>query len=284
MNSFDFNDINENIDSKILDIDVDQEWNKLSSELGFSKKGKILRFDLFIKIAATVVLLLGIGYFINYANFNNNVVVFESQNIPLETIVENSTQISLNRNSKIECSKSDNNTFSVNLKGEAYFDVEKNPSRSFQINTKDIQVIVHGTSFDICENKSNTIVTVTSGIVEVLSNKIKNSSVKLTKGQQLICDKDGNFKTLNAENFNNIAWKLKQFEFNNASLSEIMYQLGYAYNFGYKFENTDLKSIKISGSFSNQEISSILNIIQQSLDNVEIVFQNNFCIIKNRCF
>ena len=257
MNNEQIYEIPEISDIRLLDIDTDAEWDKLSSQLGFKRKTKILRIDMLIKIAAAVLIVVGLGTLINSSINNSGISTFSAQNAPVETVVEHSTQISLNCNSSITCNSKQKGVFSVDLKGEAYFDVEKNPERTFEINTQDLTVVVHGTSFNICEDNDATIVTVTSGVVEVIS-KTDGKSVTITKDKQLTYNHNG-FDVKTVDNFN------------NTPLAEIMEQLSKAYGFTYNFENPESKDLRISGSFSNQELESIINILNQTLDETDIV-------------
>lgn len=269
MNNEELYQIPEISDPALLDIDTDAEWERLSAQLGFKKKGRILKFDLLIKIAAAILIVAATSVFVYNNTGKNNTQTFAAINAPVETTVETSTHISINRNSSVVCSNADKDKFSVELKGEAYFDVEKNPERTFEINTHDIKVIVHGTSFNICEQEGTTTVTVTSGVVEVISNK-DGKSVTITKDEQLTCDNQGQFQVENVDNYNNIAWKLKDFKFNDVELGEIMQQLARAYGFSYTFENPEAAQNRISGSFSNQEAESVITILSQALDNIAI--------------
>ncbi len=255
-------------DLKLLDIDTDAEWNKLAGELGFHRKAKILRFDVMLKIAAAVLIILATTVFIMHNN-ESETQTFAAIDTPIETIVEHSTAISVNRNSSVTCRNS-KDKFCVNLKGEAYFDVEKNPERTFEICTQDVKVIVHGTSFNVCQKANATTVTVTSGIVEVVSPK-DGKSVKITKDEELTYTAKEGFVVKKINNYNTIAWKLKEFKFNNTELGDIMQQLSQAYGFEYKFEDIESANHRISGTFSNQSLTSIINIINQTLDETNII-------------
>ena len=96
------NDIPRISDLRLLDIDVDKEWAKFSANAGI-KQGKAFRLSTFWKAAASIVLIIGAGL-IAYSQFNapkteTHVACQEA----IEATVEKSTQISLNRNSRITC-------------------------------------------------------------------------------------------------------------------------------------------------------------------------------------
>jgi ferric-dicitrate binding protein FerR (iron transport regulator) len=267
----DSNDIPKLPELGLVNIDTDKEWERFCANVGIKpREPKVFSLKSTLKIAASVALVLGLSFFAYRMTDRTQQNIFTAQNSAVEAVVENSTQISLNKNSSVVCTKENDGLFSVELKGEAYFDVEKNPNRVFQILTGDITVTVKGTSFDICEENSKTVVTVTSGNVEVKSNLTGKIVCNLTKGKQLVCSKDGLMQVSEAENFNSIAWKLKKFDFREAKLSDIMFQLSRAYGFDYRFEDAELQNEVMTGSFDNQSLDAVLNVIGQALD-VKIV-------------
>ena len=264
MNTNECNDIPRITDLSLLDIDVNKEWARFAANAGIKKEPKIFSLIGLMKIAAAIVIVLGVSFTIYKFNSKAYNETFASAGTTVEAVVENSTQISLNKNSEAVCTKEDG-VFSVALKGQAYFDVEKNPQREFRVKTSDVTVIVHGTSFDVCERENMTIVTVTSGNVEVRNNQgeVKDN---LTKGKQLVCLKNGEMKVSEVENFNSIAWKLKKFEFENTPMKQVVSQLSKAYDFKYCFEDCELEEIPLTGEFDNQSLETVLTVLEQTLD------------------
>jgi ferric-dicitrate binding protein FerR (iron transport regulator) len=260
------NDIPRISDLRLLDIDVDKEWAKFSANAGI-KQGKAFRLSTFWKAAASIVLIIGAGL-IAYSQFNapkteTHVACQEA----IEATVETSTQISLNRNSRITCTdnRSRCGSYNVHLEGEAYFDVEKNPERTFLIDTKDVTVTVRGTSFDVCEADGTTTVTVTSGNVEVTNHTNNQTISNLTRGKQLTCHSDGKMEVKDVDNFNCIAWKLRKLEFNDQTVEVIMQQLQKAYNIRYHIAD-DVRGAKLTGTFDQQDIKAVFSVIAQALD------------------
>lgn len=260
------NEIPDISDIRLLDIDTDAEWARFSRGAGISKP-RIISLKNLWKVAASIIILAGASILAYTGMQAPKAENYASTDKAIEATVETSTRISLNKNSQIACTDNrGNGEYLVELKGEAYFDVEKNPERTFLINTQDITVTVHGTSFDVCESADATTVTVTSGNVEVKSN-ISSQSVKdLTKGKQLICRKNGQMEVREVANFNNIAWKLRKLEFCNTSISEIMKQLSQTYDFKYQFADPSTANTTITGVFDNQELQSVFAILEQALD------------------
>lgn len=260
------NDIPSISDLRLLDIDVNKEWTKFSADAGI-KQVKTFKLSTFWKAAASIVLIIGTGI-ITYSHLNapdteTHVACAEA----IEATVETSTQISLNRNSRITCTDNrKKGSYNVQLEGEAYFDVEKNPERTFLIDTKDVTVTVRGTSFDVCEANGETTVTVTSGNVEVTNHANNQTIGNLTRGKQLVRHADGNMEVKDVDNFNCIAWKLRKLEFNDQTLEEIMQQLQKTYNIQYEIADDKIRNAKLTGTFDQQDIKSVFNVIGQALD------------------
>ncbi|MBQ5513065.1 MAG: FecR domain-containing protein [Bacteroidales bacterium] len=260
------NDIPYISDVRMLDIDTDHEWARFKAAAGISEP-KTFRLSTLWKAAASIVLIAGASLLAyNHLAAPATETHVASQEA-IEATVETSTQISLNRNSRITCTDNrKNGTYNVQLEGEAYFDVEKNPDRTFTIDTKDVTVTVRGTSFDVCEANGNTTVTVTSGNVEVTNHADNQTIGNLTRGKQLVCHAGGKMEVRDVDNFNCIAWKLRNFEFNDQTLEEIMKQLQTAYNFQYNFANDDVRTAKLTGTFDQQDIQSVFTVIEEALD------------------
>ncbi len=260
------NDIPPVSDRRLFDIDTDLEWARFKAAAGICEP-KTIKFARYWKAAASIVLVAGLGL-LGYNQLSKpkaETIVADSQAI--ETTVETSTQISLNRNSKLTCTDNrKNGQFNVYLEGEAYFDVEKNPGRTFMIDTKGVTVTVRGTSFDVCEAGGNTTITVTSGNVEVKSHATDQTVQNLTRGKQLVCHPDGKMEVKTVDNFNCIAWKLHKLEFNDQTVEDIMRQLQAAYGFKYRIADQATKSAKLTGTFDQQDIKAVFNVISQTLD------------------
>ena len=276
MNTNELNNIPEISDLKLLDIDTGAEWEKFASAAGIgTRKNKVFSLKTFLKAAACIVAVAGVALTLWKLNQSVKSETFCAENQIVEATVENSTKISLNKNSSAVCSK-DGNVFSVNLKGQAYFDVEKNPEREFRVTTEDLTLVVHGTSFDVCQNGDKTVVTVTSGNVGVVNRQSGESVQNMTKGCRVVCSKDGKTEVSQVENFNSIAWKLKKFEFENSPMRDVAAQLASVYGFSYSFDDSEIEKMTITGVFDNQSLESVFSVLRQTLD-IKIEKDNKGC-------
>lgn len=125
----------------------------------------------------------------------------------------------------------------VELQGQGYFEVAKNAEQPFMVKVDQMEVQVLGTSFDVMaysdENSINT--TLLEGAVKV---KKGQAGQVLKPGQQARFDPlTGSFTVRPTDVQQVIAWKTGFFEFDNASLSDIMRQVARWYDIDIAYTN-----------------------------------------------
>lgn len=119
---------------------------------------------------------------------------------------------------------------SVELEGQAYFEIAKNATQPFKVKANNGEILVLGTSFDVMAyaNEDNTYTTLIEGAVKVTANKVTRL---LQPGQQATVDNDTRtiaVKQVNTDDV--IAWKNGYFSFKNADLPTVMRQLARWYD------------------------------------------------------
>ncbi len=115
----------------------------------------------------------------------------------------------------------------VELKGEAYFEVQADKDRPFYVNTPNgLSVYVYGTKFNVAAYEDdNYIETVLEkGKVNVITPD--QETIVLAPGEQLLYDKQSQKSKKNkVDVYGKIAWKDGKLIFRNASLEEILKRL-----------------------------------------------------------
>ncbi|GHV39461.1 anti-sigma factor [Bacteroidia bacterium] len=160
-------------------------------------------------------------------------------------------------------------TRQIELKGEAYFDVAKDPLKPFVVTVNNIEVKVLGTQFNIeaYENEENIITSLFEGSVSInISNGI---SKKLMPGDKVIYNKNsGEINTSYTDDINNQAYWLRDtLYFDNEPLSEIFKTLAREKDVLFELQNPIIGRLRITASFDRKEsMDEILNILSQSGD------------------
>lgn len=153
--------------------DVNRIWAKIQRELWERKPVKTYEYYKIYSIAASILLLIGIGCFAWILSLNqssNTMFVATSGIQNMQSILlPDGSQVQLGPGSKLVYpSEFDGKTREVKLEGQAFFDVAKDKSKPFVVKTKDMDVTALGTAFEVFSYEmENSIETV------LLNGKVK---------------------------------------------------------------------------------------------------------------
>lgn len=148
----------------------------------------------------------------------------------------------------------------VTLKGEAFFEVTKNPEKPFYVKTNLLSVKVYGTSFNVASYPTEKTIktTLVEGSVSIIQD---DQEYKIKPSEQLIYDKihcQSEIKVVDTNLY--IQWRTGKYYFNNLELSEIMSQIQRWYDLDVRYESENLKYHRFTGVIYKP------NSIQYSLD------------------
>ena len=150
----------------------------------------------------------------------------------------------------------------VEIQGQGYFEVAPDASKPFFVKANNTEVQVLGTQFDIMayadEKSINT--TLIEGLVNV---KYGNIQQRLRPGQQAVVDPvTGNMVVMPADVDQVTAWKTGFFEFDNASLADILRQLSRWYDIEVSYKQTGNERL-FGGRISRSlPLSDILHMLE----------------------
>ncbi|MGE0079018.1 MAG: FecR family protein [Bacteroidales bacterium] len=258
-------------------------YQRLESENLLPKKNNrllILRPQLYLKYAAIVafaLILSGIGGY-KYFHPEQIDLANNSKQNTLITTLPDGTTIYLAQNSQITYPKRFvGKTRQIQLDGEAFFEVAKNPNKPFIIDTKAASVKVLGTSFNLKSTDSkNFELNVVEGKVGVNLNSKPNENIIAIAGDRVIA----NNNKLNKEQAKEISTtknKMIRLQFQDERFDNIVSVINKTYGSSIKLYGDQLKECRISVTFEN-EISSIVNILSVSF-NLELNRQPDSTII-----
>ncbi len=249
-------------------FNTDAAWNNLHKRINETKqpnsefKPSKKHFYKLGKIAASVLLILGLsvsGYFIFFSEPN---IKINSENTLKTIILPDGSEITLNINSDLSYpEKFKGKTRTIKFEGEAFFNIRKNPRKPFIIKTNKAQIKVLGTSFNVNTGDKITEVVVKTGKVEFKNTQKNQNKLILTPGEKGILNAKKLYKTKN-NNPNYLSWKTHFFTYENAKLKTIISDINKVYHVNITFRNNETGEI-ITGktSFNNYEIDKIIKII-----------------------
>lgn len=149
---------------------------------------------------------------------------------------------------------------SVELIGEAYFEVAKDKTKPFVVKSKGQEVEVLGTHFDVnaYPDEQSIKTTLIEGSVKL------NGKLTLKPGEQSVLS-DGKFNVKEVNAIDAADWKNGEFVFTNEPLTSILKKVARWYGVEIVYTNDLVKVPTFSGSVSRSEnISSVLNMLEET--------------------
>jgi transmembrane sensor len=243
------------------------------------------------KVAAAVTLLVAAGVGILYNKNKNNLQA--TAPVPKRTSItalSNTTQsilrqdlsdgtiVWLKPNSSIEYPDIFNEASrTIQLKGEAFFDVARDEQRPFIVTTGNVITKVLGTSFNIkAYNNASTIeVSVMSGKVAVQMNPTDAPAVPdspeevfLTPNERVTYVKSENrlLKEAPLQLPELSMWQLTTIEYDNVPVERVLRMLEKKFNVSIQVRNTNLNNCLIRADFTNQNLADILEMLSRSIE------------------
>lgn len=266
-------------------VDVDSEWEsfkafKSKQEVEEAEKNiaevrskhQFLTLPVWMyRTAAAVVLGFGLIYFINYSGGildDNEVIVHNSHQQKRKIILPDQSVVWLNRQSQITYDSDFGLTHrEMTLKGEAYFDVQKQ-NTPFVIRSHEATTEVLGTAFNLRSYKeeSVTALALLRGKVAFADNNNPNNSVILAPGESAELKRgSGKIKKSKILDSNILSWQNERLVFDNTALDEVTKTIEKYFNIQIKMSNDDLNACRFTGSFDDPELNELLDVLCASL-------------------
>lgn len=185
-------------------------------------------------------------------------------------LLEDGSMVSLNTSTAIEVDFGDESRHVRLLQGEALFDVEKDASRAFFVETHSVSIRVTGTQFNVYEQEGGTAVTVIEGRVEVTPRQVSalqetgsssgtvlqsEAVAHLVVGDQVLVKSGSvNIETRNLENLEPvIAWTDRRLVFDATPLSTIVAEFNRYNHRRLVLDDATLATLELSGVFSSND-------------------------------
>lgn len=257
----------------------ENNWKKV--EEAISTEAPVRRMNWFksISIAASVTLVVGAGIWYAATHAGGNAE--DSSNLyktgfakTKRITLPDGSKVTLNANSELKLSAhwGDQGDRQVWLEGEAYFEVEKKLSthQKFIVHTKDIDVEVLGTRFNVNTRHEKAIVSLEEGKIKlslkgetkaILKEKYKEGVIEMKPGE--LVKLDTAIKLVPDENISfHSGWVRNEFHFNNTSLKEIGTLINDTYGYTVVVEDESLMKRTISGDLRANNIKELVDVLQ----------------------
>jgi ferric-dicitrate binding protein FerR (iron transport regulator) len=152
----------------------------------------------------------------------------------------------------------------VEITGEAYLEIAKNPSSPFRVTVNGMEVEVLGTHFNVnaYADEASVNTTLLEGSIKITRGG--NTGI-LTPGQQSQVKQNGEIKWIkNADVEEAVAWKNGRLLFNNTDLKTIMRQVMRWYDLDVVYEGNLSDRFFTADISRNTNLGDLLKVLEQS--------------------
>jgi ferric-dicitrate binding protein FerR (iron transport regulator) len=260
-------------------IDVESAWNKVRSGINIETPvvpmipaGHVFPGSSFMKIAAAVLILLGLGtaalFTLNSDSFSKTIIASTGDNDKNQKVLlSDGSTVTLNHNTELAYKSSfGKQKRKVSLSGEAFFEIAADASKPFIIDAGKASIKVVGTSFNvITENADSAVeVFVATGKV-LLSDNNGNRDMILEPGYIGTMDYNNSGKTLN-QNPNYMSWKEGKLDYDGQPLEIVFRDLKRVYNMEIKADDPSILTNPWTAPIISQSSDTIIRIICASFN------------------
>lgn len=230
---------------------VSEELDTLLKTIETRKKAKKNWLPIMLRVAAVVVVCLGIFYYTTTLDTQISTVIAEKQTIELP----DASTVAINAKSTITYNKHNwDDSRNVTLDGEAYFEVAK--GSKFDVITPNGVVSVLGTKFNVKQRNNTFEVVCYEGLVQVVYGSYNE---KLPAGNRLLI-LDGKLVANENDIISEPSWINKQSTFKSLPYKEVIAEFERQYDITIDTQNVNDTQL-FTGSFTHNNLDVALKSI-----------------------
>lgn len=281
--------------------DLDQEWHRIATKIDPARVHETNREVVHlkqheqVKRPAWIALSLGIAagllilalpafLFFRNGSPDSRTVVAVAEKMT-ELTLSDGTRVTLNAGSSLSYPAEFRGYLrDVTLKGEAWFEVARDPSKPFTIAAENVRIRAVGTSFFVNTRTSDDCkeIILEKGCVKVFYQPRPERMTVLLPGERAEAATE-DYVILKSENqnINYLAWKTRHIVFNNTPLKEVVQLLISVYRCDIVIAGGIPDDCRISATFDKQSLTSVLKVLSATLD-IRITPSGNGYVISGK--
>ncbi|WP_147303589.1 FecR family protein [Rhodohalobacter sp. SW132] len=297
-----------------FNVDVQEAWKKFQARKEKKERGgkaiesnRIFKFQRktprtiyhIYKAVAFILVAVVAGFFFQHiSNIQSDaeLAAGQSQSYTLEELAtdrgekarvtfSDGTEVTLNSSSSIRFpQKFHGSTREVYLDGEAYFNVVSDQGQPFIVKTKNVNVEVLGTEFNVrgWSNDEAVDVIVREGKVSVRTDdQDPGNEVVLTEGfKTSVKAGESPLAAQKADIASNLLWINGGLHFDSVPFAQVIIQLERRFNVNISIDEHDLLNVPYTGTFKYAELDEVLMVIAASMD-IEFIREGSNVEFKN---
>lgn len=258
----------------VLDQVNEQKSVKQFKQLLKDTTPKSSPFFTWFRGVAAAVLLISIGYYWYRDSNEINYIVKSTGINQIDTVkLSDGSRVILAENSELTYPEKFTSLREIQFtKGQAFFNITKDPQHPFKIKMDKSEVTVLGTSFNIKKTSTNITVGVKTGHV-MFSPRLGAKGASLLAGQGLSFDLV-KMQTSIKTSQNADSWLTKELIFVDTPLEEVCKQLNEYYGTDIKLKSNKQKASSLNATFKNETLEEVLKVLNETY-NIKIKKENN---------
>ena len=248
---------------------LSKSFSAVESVLAGQVMRKMRRLKIFSAVAACIAvpLLFFLVYFASTLVYTERCTNYLQVYVPkgkTDTVVlPDSSRVCMNSDTYLIYPEKFGKTRKIFINGEAFLDVNKDPNKEFVVSAKSVDIVVHGTSFNV-RSYADEPYTETRLYEGSVSLFFAGKSIRLEPGQQVTVDDNTMESSFERFDVNHSrTWKDGSFIFRNKGLDEITSYLEKIFNVRILICDASLLSKKyfvaISSNLELEEMLSAIN-------------------------
>jgi len=285
------------LEAKVLEK---QLWQRIETEADL-RPVKTIRIPPWVWVGVAACLTIIMGYFVLNEPKFSEVALFPKEGIETKNransrqkvVLPDGSTVMLEKNASIVTDESyGQETRSVYLIGEAFFDVKRNEKAPFLVHSGDLITEVLGTSFRIKPQKNAQIieVSVKTGRVSVYSTEPqkdkKHNGVILTPNQKILFDTQLKTIQQGIVDFPHLVipnMKPVDFQFDESTVASVLLLLKKAYGVEIEVANPVLNQCAFTGDLNGLDMYKQLDLICESISAQYEIRGTTIFVLGNGC-
>ena len=262
--------------SEHLTVDTGMAWQKVKAKKADHNTRKTSTIQWWWKVAAALLLTSGMTFLYQSIFSEPDRVTFHADGIENIKLPDGS-DITLNAQASLTYPEQMDASRTVQLDGEAFFEVLHNADNPFVITTGAATITVLGTSFNVKSTGEKVEVQVKTGRVSLAGS---GQEAILTAGMKGVFEM--NTRQISSapsdQTGQALFWKTRTLTFEGEPLQSVIEALETTYGATISMDNDNLGACRLSAVFDDEDISTILQVISLSL-NLEVNKTDNGYLI-----
>lgn len=258
---------------------VNAEAAGVREDLVSPRPAPVRKLSRMLVAAASVLLavaIVALVYFVSNRQPSASLTIASVDSVRTTSLPDGSV-VTLNKQSQIRYPSRMNRTERrVQLKGEAFFEVEPDPAKPFIVEVNDVTITVLGTSFNVKAMGDSVAVHVKTGRVRV---ERKNKNVLLEKNESVVVSNKDSMQAEPVDGELYDFYRSREFVCDNTPLWKLVRALNEAYGSNIIIGDSTIRQLPLTATFQDQPLEDILEIISQTFD-ISVGRDNGRIILK----